>query len=345
MYLKLIKCGVFFAVIFICIIYIKPVFASEDEAVWLFQIENDYFARLTNTDRHYTNGMRFLRLSPPRDLPGWVDTLTVLPSLFGPSDSDPVQRWAFSVGHSMFTPDDTGEVALILDDRPYAGWAYFGFSVYNEYAGENGAGRQDVSAIEIGIVGPSALGEQIQDVHHDLMGRGSAKGWDNQLKDEPGLHLIFERKWRSPSATLIPVDALETDVIPHIGISLGNVITEFGLGATLRVGRNLQADFGPPRIRPGLPGSDGYQRKTDLDWYVFFGPEVRYVARNIFLDGNTWKDSHSVDRRPFVLDTQVGLAVLFGGTRITYTHVIMSPEFNEQREWDQFGAITFSWKL
>jgi hypothetical protein len=334
-----IKYGVNIAVIFYFIISIKPVFASEEGPVWMLQIENDYFAWLSNTDRHYTSGIRLLRLSPPTDLPNWIDTLT-----FVPDEADPIQRWAFSVGHSMFTPDDTGEAALIPDDRPYAGWAYFGFSFYNEFLRERGAGRQDVFAIELGIVGPSALGEQVQDAHHDVVGRGSADGWDNQLSDEPGLHLIFERKWRGESAPGAP-DKLDGDIVPHIGISLGNVITEFGVGATLRYGRNLAADFGPPRIRPGLPGSDGYQRATPLDWYLFFGPEIRYVAQNIFLDGNTWKDSHSVDRRPWVLDTQVGLVLLFGGARITYTHVIMSPEFNEQREWDQFGALTLSWKF
>ncbi len=78
---------------------------------------------------------------------------------------------------------------------------------------------------------------------------------------------------------------------------------------------------------------------------MFAGLEGRYVLRNIFLDGNTFTDSHSVDKRPFVIDMQVGGAVLFGRTRLTYTHVIMSPEFNEQREWDHFGALTLSWRL
>lgn len=332
------------AIIILCFFYLKPVLAEEEGPILMLQIENDSLAP-RNTDRHYTHGMRLLWLSPPTDLPDWLDTLTVFPSRFGPSDMVPIQRWAVSVGHSMFSPDMIGPSALIPDDRPYAGWSYFGFSFYNEFLGANGAGRQDVVAFELGMVGPSAGAEPIQKAYHELKGGTNPQGWDNQLKDEPGLHLIFERKWRSPSVAPTPLDALEFDVVPHIGISLGNVITEIGIGGTLRMGRNLQADFGPPRIRPGLPGSDGYQRKNAIDWYLFVGPEVRYVARNIFLDGNTWKDSHSVDRRPFVLDTQVGLTVLVGGARITYTQVLMSPEFNEQREWDHFGALTMSWKF
>lgn len=332
------------AVVILSSIYVKSA-SAEEGAIWLLQIENDSLAPHTDTDRHYTSGIRALRLSPPTDLPDWLDTLTVFRSRFGPSDMEPVQRWAVSVGHSMFTPDRIGESALIPDDRPYAGWSYFGFSFYNEFHGENGAGRQDVSAIELGVVGPSAGAEAIQTAYHDLKGATIPQGWDNQLKDEPGLQLIFERKWRSASMTPVPTDVLEFDVVPHVAMTLGNVTTDFGVGATFRLGRNLRADFGPPRIRPGLPGSDGYDRENMVDWYLFLGPEIRYVPRNIFLDGNTWKDSHSVDRRPFVFDTQVGLAVLFGGTRMTYTHVLMSPEFNEQREWDHFGALTMSWKF
>lgn len=334
-----------YLVIILGVISPSAVHAEQDGAIWLLQIENDALAPRTNTDRHYTHGMRFLRLSPPTDLPRWLDALTVYPSFFGPSGREPIQRWAVSVGHSMFTPDMIGDPNLIPDDRPYAGWSYLGFSFYNEFLGTDGAARQDVSAIELGIVGPSSGAEEIQKFYHKLKGGTIPQGWDHQLKDEPGLQLIFERKWRSPPVRPIPDDAPEFDIVPHVAMTLGNVTTDFGIGATFRVGRNLQADFGPPRIRPGLPGSDGFDRKNRVDWYLFLGPELRYVARNIFVDGNTWKESHSVDRRPFVLDSQAGFVVLFGDTRISYTHVLLSPEFNEQRDWDQFGALTISWKF
>jgi hypothetical protein len=69
------------------------------------------------------------------------------------------------------------------------------------------------------------------------------------------------------------------------------------------------------------------------------------VAHDIFLDGNTWKDSHSVDREPFVADLQAGLALLFDRFRLTYTHVFVSPEFRQQSQWDQYGAITLSFNF
>lgn len=319
-----------------------PTHAEREGPVWVFQLENDFFTPLTNTDRHYSNGLRISRISPPGDVPSWLGTMAKLPSLFGPGGEPASQRWAASVGHSIFTPDDTDAVALVPDDRPYAGWAYLGFSVHSVYAGRSGAGRQDVFSAEAGIVGPSALGEQAQNTYHELIGVEASFGWDHQLRDEPGLQFIFERKWRSPPATADSQGKYEIDVIPHISASLGNVMTDVGVGGLARFGRSLQDDFGPPRIRPGLPGSETFNIRGKFDWYLFAGLEGRAVARNIFLDGNTWKDSHSVVRRPFVADFQVGLALLFERARVTYTHVITSPEFTEQKQWDQFGALTVS---
>lgn len=319
--------------------------ARDNSPVWTIQIENDFFTQLTNTDRHYSNGLRISRLSPPGKVPGWLSAMARVPSLIGRNDIAPEQRWAFSIGHSIFTPDDTDAVALVPGDRPYAGWAYLGFSVHSVYDWPGGGGRQDVFAVEAGIVGPSAAGEQVQNNFHDLINVERSFGWDNQLSDEPGLQFIFERKWRSATEETDTGRRLETDTIPHISASLGNVMADLGAGVTARFGRNLADDFGPPRIRPGLPGSESFERKGRADWYVFAGVEGRYVARNIFLDGNSWKDSHSVDRRPFVLDTQLGFALLVNRIRLTYTHVIMSPEFNKQRAWDQYGALTLGAKF
>ena len=334
------------AVLIATLLAAAPACAAEDgRPVWVVQVENDFFTQLTNTDRHYTNGLRISRVSAPGEIPRWLGAMAAVPSQFGPAGEPVAQRWAVSIGHSIFTPDDTDAFALVPDDRPYAGWAYLGFSVHSVYEGTGGAGRQDVFAVEAGIVGESALGEQVQNTYHDLIGVDRSNGWDNQLRDEPGLQFVFERKWRSAHTDANPEGHEEIDFIPHVSVSLGNVLTDVGVGGMVRFGENLRNDFGPPRIRPGLPGSETFENQGRFDWYVFAGLDGRAVARNIFLDGNTWKDSHRVNRRPFVGDIQFGWAALFGDTRLTYTHVITSPEFNEQRQWDQFGALTVSWKF
>lgn len=118
-------------------------------------------------------------------------------------------------------------------------------------------------------------------------------------------------------------------------------MTHAGLGATFRIGAGLpDRDFGPPRIRPSVPGSDFFTREKKIGWYLFGGGEGRAVMRNIFLDGNTFRDSPSVDKNNFVFDLQGGAALSYDRARLVFTTVLRSPEQEGDEELDLFGALT-----
>jgi hypothetical protein len=318
--------------------------SDEQGPVLTLQVENDFFSRFTNTDRHYTSGLRASWMSAPLQVPSWITDIADLPSVFSPPGLKPVsRRVGLSVGQSLFTPDDTDREDLILDDRPYAGWLYVGLALQSVFAKENGASRQDIWQLDLGIVGPAAQGEQVQNNFHDLITVARSNGWDNQLDNEPGINLTFERKWRTQSFPISSDLGLEADIIPFVGAAAGNVMSYISTGAMIRVGAELQKDFGPPRIRPGLPGSETFSNDGGFGWYVFVGSELQAVARSIFLDGNNFTDSHSVSRRHMVGDFQIGAAVVFKRMRLAYTHVFRTPEFEAQSQFDQFGAVSLSW--
>jgi hypothetical protein len=135
------------------------------------------------------------------------------------------------------------------------------------------------------------------------------------------------------------------DVTPHVGGALGNVFTHLATGFTIRIGDDLPNDYGPPRIRPSLPGSDFFVTDDPFGWYLFVGVEGRLVGRNIFLDGNTFTDSHSVDKKRIVGDLQAGLAMTAGDARISYTYVLRAREFEGQNNKDGFGSINLSYRF
>ena len=112
-----------------------------------------------------------------------------------------------------------------------------------------------------------------------------------------------------------------------------------------RLGINLPDDFGPMRLEPGLPGSGFFEPNGDLSAYIFAGVDGRVVGRNIFLDGNTWQRSASVEKRTLVGDLQVGAAISLGGTRLSFTHVFRSKEFATQPSADQFGAVSLTFRI
>lgn len=344
------------------VLLVAPVAQAQDAApaadcsdnVFTLQLENDFFSRATNTDRHYTNGLRLSFVMPLTDdciglgrpasgLVGWLT-----PS----GTTHTTERIGYSIGQSMFTPDNTDTSELVPDDRPYAGWLYLGLAYQATYDRWDGSAIQDTLALDLGVVGPAALAEEAQNSYHRLINVDEVNGWDNQLHNEPGLMLGLERKWRS--APQLPFDGtgLEFDALPFVHGAVGNVLTYAGAGATFRLGQGLDADFGPPRISPGVPGSEAFtpgraggKEDRDFSWYLFAGAEAQAVARNIFLDGNTFRDSHSVDSLPLVGDFQAGVALIHDSWRLTYTHVVRTPEFDEQEQFDQFGALTVSWRF
>ena len=65
------------------------------------------------------------------------------------------------------------------------------------------------------------------------------------------------------------------------------------------------------------------------------------VGRNIFLDGNSFRDSHSVDKELFVSDQRAGLAVRYKGFETVGSVVHRTREFELQEEDENFLSITF----
>jgi lipid A 3-O-deacylase len=299
----------------------------DNRGVFSFQLENDL---VQHTDRHYTNGIRFSYLTPEGGIPDSINAAADAMPLF-PTEGR--KRASFALGQSMFTPSDIRLRDPPANDRPYAGWTYGSMGLVSD------TGRRlDNLELDVGIVGPQSYAEDAQKLVHQIIGAKQPQGWHHQLKNEPGVVLTYERTWRAV-AQAYPL-GFAADLSPHSGASLGNVLTQAAGGLMLRIGRNLPDDYGPPRIRPSLPGSDFFVPTAGFGWYLFAGAEERAVARNIFLDGNTFVHSASVDKNTWVGDFQFGIAMTFGGTRVALTEINRTREFEGQQHPDSFGALT-----
>jgi hypothetical protein len=297
-----------------------------------FKLENDLFG---GSDRYYTAGWQLSWRSPDYEPPRAIRWLTDLGLLLLPRGTP---RWGLAFGQQIFTPEDTDLRNPDPRDRPYAGWLYGALTVSSYTVTTYGAVE-----LQLGVVGPSALGEQVQNNVHDFLGIDRALGWDYQLKDEPGVNLVWTRLWRyNWNLNRAEPGGLQYGIVPGVTVSLGNVETYASAGMLVRLGSNLAADFGPPRIRPALAGSGYFYPADQWGWYVFAGFEGRAVAQDIFLDGNTWRDSRSVDKKNAVADFTLGAALIIPWGRLTYTHVFRSTEFDGQGESFQFGSLSFS---
>ena len=254
--------------------------------------ENDslYF----NSDKHYTQGLRLSDLIGGSPTPGsWWDRGFDLLN-FGPFfDPGGTRKTAILAGQSIFTPKNLSLKPPDPHDRPYAGWLYGGVSMLQE----SDKRMLENFEIDFGMVGPGALGELAQNTFHQFIGADQAKGWSDQIQHEFGGMVSYERMWRLP---LFGDNGFGADIVPEIGATAGNVFTYGDIGGLLRIGRGLQADYGPVRVRPALSGTD-YFDESGLDngsgWYFFAGTQGRAVGRNIFLDGNTDRTGRGVPEK------------------------------------------------
>ncbi|AHJ66547.1 lipid A deacylase LpxR family protein [Granulibacter bethesdensis] len=289
-------------------------------------IENDAVA---GTDRYYTAGQRVSVVMPSDLTPKWASR--VGRALWG----DGMQRIAVGIDQSIFTPSNTQVTNPDPHDRPYAATLTANFNLIQDK--DN---NRSILGLALGVAGPSALGRQVQNGFHNLIGDTENKGWGYQIRDEPIIQFTSERTYRLP---MYKFWGLETDALPSLTFGVGNLRVYGQTGVLFRIGQGLQSDFGPNRIRPGLTGGDAYTPTGRFAWYIFAGGDGQAVAHDMTLDGNTWRDSRHVSRQPFVGELEAGLAIIAYGMKVSYTHVVQTQEFHGQHGGlFQFGVFNLS---
>lgn len=329
-----------------CSAFVGPVSpARADDYGRFFAIEENDGLLPDHHDRHYTQGAMVAYLSPTLKPGDWAmpiyDGISSYTPLFQPGPG--VQRkFDLVIGQTIFTPTRYHAVPPDPRDRPFAGYLFTGGSLMQE------TGGRMLENLELlgGVVGPDSLAKDAQIWFHSAAGfnnKNLDQAWKYQLRNEPGFMLTYERKWKVWQSSFL---GIELDFIPEAGFTGGNVMTYGSLGATFRVGQNLGADYGVPRIRPSLSGTtwfDASRMTQDLGWYLYAGVQGRAVAQNIFLDGNTFATSRSVHKNILVGDFTAGASVFFRDwLKLDVSVTQRSKEFTTQHSADHFGAANLS---
>ncbi len=305
-------------------------------------IENDSLFIKPNhhTDRHYTSGAGVSFSYQPQ----WADRLAEhLPFA---TQNQSRTAGGFVLAQEFFTPSDITLDPPDPEDRPYAGYLRGG--VFLQRASDVAPLEPavlDHLQLDLGIVGPAALGRDTQRVIHELLAADTPRGWNTQLNNEPVIQLYARRKWRLPTGSLdLGGTQLDTQLIPYVGVAVGNVNRSAEAGATYRLGFNLPDDFGPDRLAD--PRAATGEPISGWSLYAFGRITGRAVEHDIFLDGNTFEDSPSVDSMPFVAESQLGVMAAYRHDNILveagYSQTFITEQFENQNGSDAFGSVTLS---
>jgi lipid A 3-O-deacylase len=307
----------------------RPLTAAGLEGGWSFTVraENDLPA---NSDRYYTNGasILFSHCIDDRDM-RWPGILA-LPGL----SEWGVLGQVHDLGQIIVTPADTQRSLPDPRDRPYAGLLYAGIG-WQRWWHDDYAGFKLIT----GVVGPPALARQMQTAVHRLIDSPLPRGWRHQLATEPILNAVYERR-RRVLAWGDPLTA-NGDLLVASGAMLGNVLTQAHAQIQVRHGWRVPADFGSSLIR-GIGALPPPRQNGLWGLHAFASAGGLAVARNLTLDGNSFRSGPRVKRRPWISTHEIGVAVRGHGWQLTTSWVSWAREFEGQPRASRFGTVAFS---
>lgn len=301
-----------------------------------FSWDND-FLTAKGRDGFYTNGMRF-DVEMDRD---FLRLSRVLEKLDG-DDHDIY----LVIGQNIYTPSDKDIEEFMANDRPYAGYLYAGLKADVRYdrmverLQEKRPYRLDSFEIDVGVMGPAALGEQVQNGVHQLVGSDDAMGWKHQIDNEPTLTLSYAQTRRAWS------DHKRFDLLVKGQVLTGTIQTFAQAGAEFKInlfGGINDADFGfaAPLTPSEERGFKGFIKGLRAD--VFVGANARYMLNNAFVEGSNFRDNDTdVDMNNVITEYRAGVVL---GHRnnwdLSYTYMIRSAEFDGQEDDQKFAALIF----
>lgn len=324
--------------IIIVLLLFTPLSYANDEPLdfFSFTFENDYF---TTDDGLYSNGLILswgyneLGSLEIDTLPPWIAYLAQKSYL----TSEPNKNYSvtYRFAHLLQTAINARTKELVPEDAPYVGLlAWNGqLSAYDEFS-------SDQLSLTLGLVGPLAGGEFVQTKVHQAIASKPPKGWDNQINNELVFRLQAQRLWRVYDHSL---GLGEFDLITGLNGGFGNLRSDIGAGIGLRWGSALADSFSSASAFP-------IQKINSVNagaygWYFFVNTSAFYVANDIFINGNTFQDSHSVSLIHQQIGISAGIVANFYQWNVVYTLFRQSDEYQGQNETSRYGSITVSYNF
>jgi len=272
--------------------------------------DNDIFA---NRDYYFTNGFKIELITP------FLNSSPINYILLG-TKSRFLERSGFSLMQNMYTPTNPDTTAILYGDRPFA--AYLMLGQFRETYNLEKKIRIK-SELNIGIIGPSAYGQEIQSSIHEK----EPVGWINQIENNFILSYSFQI-----DKGLISSPAFEFNLSGRT--TLGTLYNKAGGGINLRAGNFMPVYRGPFSVFQNKNPGGRYQ------FWIFAEAMLDFIGFDATLQGGMFNKNNVYIVEPtkinrVVFEAGLGFALYYNNIGIEYKHYYLTPEFE--------GAYSFSW--
>ncbi len=231
-----------------------------------------------------------------------------------------------SFRQDVFTPSSIRNRTLDTTDRPYAGSFFL-----SQKCISHGIGFRLTSSIDIGLMGPGALGEQMQKTIHKYTNNAEPLGWENQVANS---FIANYNLW----GQLPIVDTHFFTLIAEAGGKAGILYTNAGGGLMIRLGK--------------MPLFGRYikQSRWDHKWDLFatLNGTATYVQYNAVLQGVPWTKSvhvltkEKIERMLYKMEFSLNFSIK--RVSFIYTTTFITPEIKEGMPHG-WGGINFVYRF
>ena len=282
------------------------------------RVDNDAFdfwmLPWNRPDEEYSSGVHITY--DGGDAPWWGRHLITGSACTVRSTSCRSQR--LEIGQDMYTPARSADNPVAAPgSRRNAGWLYLSQSARALHQS-----RSDELTLTLGVTGPPSLAELTQKLAHNAApSLNRPADWSGQIAFEPGVIVRYEERWRA----VLSEHSVGVDVIPKWAANVGNVSTAAELGIQTRVGWHVR--------HPWLP-EDG-----PFSVALVAGASGRAIARDLFLDGNTFRANHDVGHETFVGSGELGLELHISRFLLAYRAVNDTRSYSGGPKWHPWASM------
>jgi hypothetical protein len=286
-----------------------------------FVNDNDLFIS-TFKDRYYTNGLfltyRHLRTHNNSEL------------------EKKIMTW--QIGHLMFTPHKSTVEDITEHDRPFAAYLYASAGINNVYKNQ----QMLQFEMQLGVLGPAALGENLQNFIHDIYGFDRPAGWKHQIKNALGINLNASYIKR------LAIDEDERNDVSFVStLRVGTVFTDVATGIHGRLGFNtLQKISNSIAFNTNL-NNEHTSGVRGIESMLYYKAMLGYTHYDATIQGSFLNTSSPVTYQinPVRFNFELGLLFTIQKMNVGYSYHFYSNKLKNLRypDGNSFGKIRINY--
>jgi len=227
----------------------------------------------------------------------------------------------FRIGQYLYNPRFINKEAVDVNDRPFAGYLFAEAGKSFFYKSESVL-KTD---FQLGFVGPNALGEELQEGFHKIIGYKKVYGWENQIHNAFAVqaHVMYSKK-------LFPSKHNDfIDLYFQSEANLGTVFSGVSTGFLTRIGfKKLLPIYDSNQHDASVSAEPQYNVR---EFYFYAMPSVNYQFYDATIEGSMFNDTSPItfDLEPLRFNAEFGLKYRYNNFNISYSFLYRGRELND----------------